>query len=227
MTSINEEIGSRFNEIFFTHIKFNRPFIHLKWAQSLDGYIGNGTKNYLSCEESLKLVHEMRLATDAVMIGRNTLNTDNPKLTTRLQNFERASKRIVLGKFSLMNKAANLFQDEFKTQTIVVTNEQLPECDNVISLNEENYQLETIVKALYKKGITSILVEGGEKLLTGFIEQKLVDRVSIFITPMLLQNGINAIHSLVTPALPFKFTNHEWLQVGRDMLFDSRISNLK
>ncbi|MDH5581366.1 MAG: bifunctional diaminohydroxyphosphoribosylaminopyrimidine deaminase/5-amino-6-(5-phosphoribosylamino)uracil reductase RibD, partial [Bdellovibrionales bacterium] len=119
-----EKEGKKLNETFFKFITSGLPFVHLKMAMSLDGKIAlaNGKSKWITCEDSRKIVHQMRFDYDAVMIGRETLNKDNPKLTIRdVESFGKCPYRIVMGNPSAMNLDSDLFIDEYKKKTIVLT----------------------------------------------------------------------------------------------------------
>ena len=83
--SVMEEEGRILNKRFFTYIKYHRPYILLKWAETADGFIAkkNYDSKWISNKYSRKLVHQWRSQEDAVLVGTNTAMYDNPKLTVR------------------------------------------------------------------------------------------------------------------------------------------------
>ncbi len=206
-----EKEGKKLNETFFKFITSGLPFVHLKMAMSLDGKIAltNGMSKWITCEESRKIVHQMRFDYDAVMVGRETLNKDNPKLTIRdVESFGKCPYRIVIGNPSAMNLDSDLFNDEFKKKTIVLT--EVDKWSNALETIKDFFYRNDIkillvdkhapgsllfkaLKALSDEGITSVLVEGGAKLYSSFIKEGLYDRISAFQAPFFMGEGINVL----------------------------------
>ncbi len=209
------EEGCLLNEVFNKFITTNKPFVHLKMAQSLDGRVAlkNGESKYITGPESLRRVHALRQKYDSILVGRKTLELDNPSLTTRSEDFLELSqpKRIVIGKLHGLNLDGKIFSDEFISQTIIVTTEddikshpahvQLLESRGVsllaVKKNEEGQvDLKIMLDKLGELKITSLLLEGGPVLATQFLKLKLVDKMSFFIAPVLLGEGRNALNDL-------------------------------
>jgi diaminohydroxyphosphoribosylaminopyrimidine deaminase/5-amino-6-(5-phosphoribosylamino)uracil reductase len=171
------------NEDFFKNIKTGLPFILVKYAQTLDGRIASdsGDSFWISSEKSRKYVHKLRSIYDAVLVGAGTVIKDNPKLTVR-ECKGRNPKRIILDINGEMPINSNVLIDEH--DTIVIT-----------SSNDSNFfseiDLSLVLKELSSMGIISILVEGGQKVITSFFEQNLVDKVMVFIAPKILLSGIS------------------------------------
>lgn len=128
VTDILHDQGAQLNEIFFHHIVNQRPFVHLKMAQTLDGKLASKTMDskWITSESSRKNVHAERDHYDAIMVGANTLRQDNPTLTVRTGNKPtKAIKRIILSLSGELDRNLNVFSDEFKDQTYVVVPEGL------------------------------------------------------------------------------------------------------
>lgn len=203
VTGVLEEEGFELNEIFFTHITKNRAFVEVKIAQTLDGKVATSTGNskWITNEESRKAVHRKRLRYDAILVGANTVRADNPSLTVRL-NEETAKLRIILSSDGDFDPKLKLFSDEYKDLTwIVLPSETKPKINhqfiNCPKLNNGNFDLNALSKILYSElNVTSIYVEGGQKVHTQFIKQSAYDRLSVFIAPKILGNGHNAIGDL-------------------------------
>lgn len=210
---ILQKEGEHLNEIFFTSIVQKKPFVHLKWAQSLDGNIATaeGDSKWISNPAALQRVHLMRQQYDAVLVGQSTLLKDNPRLTIRLEQEERAPWRIVLTSLAVISCNYAIVTDKFSNKTIIVTAAQdfVRYHHTVCMLKKRGVRveavetdmhgalnLEQILSMLHSYNITSILVEGGSAILTSFIKQNLWDRASIFIAPMLLGNGLHVAGDL-------------------------------
>lgn len=208
-----EEKGKVLNEAFFKYISTGIPFVNLKMAMSLDGKIAlkNGESKWITCDESRKMVHEMRFNCDAIAVGRNTLNSDNPRLNIRdVDSKGKHPKRVVFGNPSKMKLESHLFQDEDKENTIIVTRESdWNECSESLKDFFQSNKIKVIridkhipgsfllngLKRLGELGVTSILVEGGAMLYSSFIKESLYDRIQAFQAPMFIGEGINVVAS--------------------------------
>ncbi|MGF1671513.1 MAG: bifunctional diaminohydroxyphosphoribosylaminopyrimidine deaminase/5-amino-6-(5-phosphoribosylamino)uracil reductase RibD [Balneolaceae bacterium] len=239
-----EDEAKKQNEFWLHYLNFNKPFVTLKIAQTADGYIAapNGDSSWISCLQSRKLVHQWRSVYDAVMIGRNTANIDNPSLTVRHVE-GRNPRRVVLdGPFELPRKL-NLLSDAHEEKTILITYNQdktkglddpmlkMLQSDYfrgdilIVESKEGHVNLSQALEKLAEKGITSVLVEGGQSLSTALIKNNLVDRLQIFIAPKLLGGGTKSILGLginkMEDVVPFRETT--WQQVGSDILITADI----
>lgn len=199
------------NKFFFKYISKKLPFVTLKAAITLDGKIAdiNLHSEWISSEESRKYVHSLRNKYDAVLIGANTALIDNPQLTVR--HIEgRNPWRIVLDPELNLPVDLKLFRNNYDQRTIIVLCEKglkkkrkLVQIENsgikIIKAkkSDENYiDLKSLLKELAKINITSVLVEGGSKILTSFIKQKLFDDLILFISPKLIGDGIPLVQNL-------------------------------
>lgn len=210
---ILQKEGESLNEVFFTSVLHKKPFVHLKWAQTLDGNIATagGDSKWISNPASLKKVHLMRQKYDAVLVGQSTLLKDNPHLTVRLESEVRAPWRIALTRLEHISGQLNIIADEFSHKTILVTSIQdlMQHKDKAAALKEKGIRIEAVdtdaagelnlnqlLAALHAYHITSVLVEGGSAVLTSFCKQNLWNRISIFIAPMFVGNGLHALGNL-------------------------------
>lgn len=210
-TGICEEKGRILNEVFFTHITKKRPFVHLKWAQTIDGKIATQTyhSKWITSEVARSYVHRERNLYDAIAVGAKTANKDNPSLTIRLSGKEEKCKaRIIFQGETKINPKLKVLTDQFKEQTIIVSQKNLTQA----------------MKSLYQQGICSIYVEGGAKLISSFIEKGLVDRLSVYIAPKLLGPGLSSFSTKAVDKMEQAhfFDNGCWTQIGPDVVFESR-----
>jgi diaminohydroxyphosphoribosylaminopyrimidine deaminase/5-amino-6-(5-phosphoribosylamino)uracil reductase len=199
------------NEIYFKYIQTKIPFIHLKMAQTLDGKIATQSydSRWITDEEAREEVHRMRHKYSGILVGLNTIKTDNPKLTARL-GLSGIPFRIVLDTKLDIPLNSNILNDKFSDKTILFTTpnhnskvkEQLIQKGikiNVVNGNGTGMvNLHQVVDNLGKMGVTSILVEGGSKIFTHFIRDSLFDKMSVFIAPIIIGQGINVIGDLGT-----------------------------
>lgn len=173
-----ESESKALNKHFFTYHEKKRPFVAVKAAISLDGKISRkaGVTSKLSGEKSQKAVHLMRSRYEAILVGSNTVITDNPQLTTRYVKGD-DPKRIILKGSRELNSDLKVFDD-----------------DNFLVL--QNKTPKEILEVLYEEGITSLMVEGGNKVFNSFFTNKLLDEIHVFVSPQIL--GINGVPLLST-----------------------------
>lgn len=181
------------NRRFFTyHIK-HRPYIVLKWAQSADGFIAPDTGNqvWLTGDTSKMLVHKLRSEEQAILVGRKTVDIDNPQLTVRLWKGANPL-RITLDRNLTLSRSKNIFNNDAPT---LILNEKETHVSKNISLVKIDFGknvLEQAMEILYKKNIQSVLVEGGAETLKHFVEQNLWDEAHVFFTTHKFGNGLSA-----------------------------------
>lgn len=210
-TFVLEEECKFQNRRFLTYQTKKRPYIILKWAESADGFIApNGNESYwLTNEKSRQLSHKWRTEEDTIMVGYNTVSRDNSQLTARLWK-GRNPVRVIVDEQLALPKNANVFNGEARTIVFNFVEDKSEKNLQFIKLNsEKNIALE-IAEKLYEQKIQSVIIEGGTKLLTKFIEQNLWDETRVFKTTVLLSDGITA------PV--FSAKNSKKMAVENDML---------
>lgn len=235
-----EQEAKDLNEFFLHAHHFARPFVTLKIAQTLDGYIAaaDGNSQWITGKAARTKVHQWRSRYDAVLVGRNTALLDNPRLTVRHVE-GRQPKRIVIDGPLELPKKLNLFSDQYEEKTIVVTHnrEKVEEKgEPMLKMLESNYfrgktllvsekdghtDLNEMLKKLGSEGIQSIMVEAGQSLASALIRERLVDKVACFIAPKILGAGTRSIMGSGINRMDkiLEFTKVEWQKVGNDMLF--------
>ena len=174
VVGVMEEECRELNRRFFTFHQKHRPWITLKWAQSEDGFIGKKDERVLfSNAITQTLVHRMRARHQAILVGTNTALQDNPTLTTRYWPGPNPL-RLTIDRHNILPPTLHLKDDS--TPTIIYQKESIEE----------------ILTDLYNRGIQSLLVEGGAKLLQDFIDKGLWDETRIETTPIFLNDGVKA-----------------------------------
>jgi len=192
-SGVLEDRGAELNEVFFKWVTQKIPFIHLKVATTLDGKMATNTgdSKWISDPWARTEVHEMRLKYDAIMIGRETLNLDDPELSIRLVSSKgKIPKKIVVGNIANMNKNAKLFKDP-ENLILVGPSVNKSTYENCIELNDydsvEGWK--KVFQELADQKISSVLVEGGPTLLSTLLKNKLYDRLTQYCCPLLLGEG--------------------------------------
>jgi diaminohydroxyphosphoribosylaminopyrimidine deaminase / 5-amino-6-(5-phosphoribosylamino)uracil reductase len=185
------------NKRFFTFHQKKRPYIILKWAESLDGYIAPLEKEkkepvWITNEFSRQLVHKWRSEEQAILVGTNTVIDDNPKLNVRDWTGKNPV-RIVLDRTGKITDDYYIKDSNIKT-FILTEQENLTSSENVIYENVifEKQLSKNICDILYKNDIQSLIVEGGKKTLQTFIDANIWDEARVFIGNFQFQNGIKA-----------------------------------
>lgn len=185
------------NKRFFYHIEHKRPFIALKWAQTIDGYLAlkNSESKYLTSIESRVDVHHDRQMFENILIGGETLRVDNPKLDCRNFNIHYHPNRFVLTDLKKYSHLAyEIFTDSFSEKTYVLT----PKCSsevagknkrelearkvNIIEYDEKDSLRDLFLK-LYEMNFSSFYVESGAKLLEAFGEADLINEIIVYVAP--------------------------------------------
>jgi diaminohydroxyphosphoribosylaminopyrimidine deaminase / 5-amino-6-(5-phosphoribosylamino)uracil reductase len=161
---------STLNEAFNKWIRTRRPFVIAKCGMSLDGRLSPPPheSRWITGTAARRHARQMRAQVDAILIGAETLRADNPRLTVRTPRAKQPW-RIVLSRSGVMPRRARLFTDRFAARTLVY--------------GEDN--LGAVLDHLGEKEITSVLLEGGGEILGQALDQRLVDKVQLYLGPVL------------------------------------------
>ena len=178
----------------------SRPYIIVSAAMSIDGKLATrmGRSN-LSSKKDLIRVHKLRKTVDAILVGKNTISIDDPLLTVRYVKGKNPIRIILDSKGSLSPKS-KVIETAKKIPTILVVSENAPRKVEkfivkgvaVIRCGKNKINLKKLLEILRKKGIKRIIVEGGGTTNWYFFKEKLVDEITITVTPYVL-GGSTAI----------------------------------
>lgn len=182
---------------FFTFHTEKRPYVILKWAESTDGFIAPLKKNeqkpvWLSNTLSRQLSHKLRSEEAAILVGKNTVLQDNPSLTTR-DWFGKNPVRFFIDQHNEISDKFHILNNEAKT--IVITSkifENNHQNIEYITMDFSQSIVKQILEFAWKNHIQSLIVEGGQKTLQSFIDEKLWDEALVFYSDVVLHNGISA-----------------------------------
>ncbi len=189
-----EDECRQLNRKFITAHTEGRPYILLKWAESADGFIstGNDTQTRISTKVTSTIMHRLRAGYDAIMVGANTVRTDNPSLTTRLWHGSNPL-RVVMSHDGCRDLAdRKVFTDGNPTLLYSATGKTLEQHGENVEEAQLPATLEDMARDLYRRGITSLMVEGGARLLQSFFSNNLWDEVRIEHGNRVLGSGIAA-----------------------------------
>ncbi len=227
--------AKRLNEAFTKYVTTGLPFVTLKIAQSLDGRIAlpNGKSKYISSGESLKRVHSLRAEYDAVLVGAGTVAADNPLLTVRYAE-GRSPVRIVLdGKLSSPVNSRMFHDGDARVIVFHAFKESARSRSKLNALDKSGVEtrrlrgdrdgtirMKTLLRAIARLGIASVLVEGGSRVFSEFIKQGAADKLELFTAPVIFGEGKGFAEGIRLESLgkAIKLMNVETVAYGPDQL---------
>ncbi len=183
----------RQNEAWRTWKSLGRPFVTYKVAVTLDGRVAVPGRRWVSGEQSRRLVHELRAASGAVAVGMGTVRSDAPSLDARGVEATRQPRRLAFGRGPL------------------------PEGSE---LGLRSGPLEQELRTLAAEGVQSLLLEGGPTLATAFLAAGLVDKLLLFVAPVLGGEGLRFLGELATP---LELSGLRASPVGEDVLLEAYV----
>jgi diaminohydroxyphosphoribosylaminopyrimidine deaminase/5-amino-6-(5-phosphoribosylamino)uracil reductase len=162
---------TRLNETFNKWIVTGQPFVIAKCGMSLDGRLTRppDESRWITGRDARREANQMRARVDAVLVGAGTVRFDNPRLTARGVRRARQPWRIVLTRSGQLPRQARVLSDKFAARTLIY----------------ERKSLASVLKDLGKRGITSVLIEGGSEVLGEALDKRLIDKVQIYLGPIL------------------------------------------
>jgi diaminohydroxyphosphoribosylaminopyrimidine deaminase/5-amino-6-(5-phosphoribosylamino)uracil reductase len=166
---LDDLAARRQNEAWRVWKSLGRPFVTYKAAVTLDGRVVVPGRRWVSGEESRRRVHQLRAASDAVAVGMGTVRADAPGLDARDVGAERQPRRLAFGRGPLPERS---------------------------DLELRSGSLEDELRALGAEGAQSLLLEGGPTLATAFLEAGLVDKLLLFVAPVLAGGGPRVVGDL-------------------------------
>ena len=169
---LDDLAARRQNEAWRVWKSLGRPFVTYKVAMTLDGRVSVPGRRWVSGEESRRRVHELRAASDAVAAGMGTVRADAPRLDARDVAAATQPRRLAFGRGPLPEGS------ELELRTGPLDDE---------------------LRALAAEGVQSLLLEGGPTLATAFLAAGLVDKLLLFVAPVLAGTGLHVFGELTTP----------------------------
>ncbi|MBN2208297.1 MAG: bifunctional diaminohydroxyphosphoribosylaminopyrimidine deaminase/5-amino-6-(5-phosphoribosylamino)uracil reductase RibD [Candidatus Coatesbacteria bacterium] len=223
------------NEAYFKHITTGLPFVTLKLAQTLDGRIAtaSGDSKWITSLEARRFVHRLRAQSDVVLVGRKTVEKDDPALTVRHVRPIRPDRpvRVVLDSNLKTSPRAKVFTEPGKA-VVAATDAAPSEREQafvdagveIIKTPPRNgkVDLKRLLAALGARGLTSVLCEGGATLAWELVSQRLFDKVIYAVAPKIL-GGVTSIPSVSgegfsTVAEAVELDIHSTKRVGSDLV---------
>lgn len=200
----------KINEAFFKNMKTGLPFVILKLSASIDGKIATRTGNskWIGNPSQRKMAHSLRKQCDAVLVGVDTVEKDNPRLDVRLVKTSRQPACVVADSGLRISAKAKLLGRE---NVIIAAKSGADgkKADALESLGAEVLRvrkntgggivLKDLMKKLYSRGIRSVLIEGGGKMAASAIREKIADKMVFFYSPLIIGgDGTDMVAALKT-----------------------------
>ena len=193
---------------FITLTTLGRPFVHAKWAMTLDGKIASrtGHSKWISGHESREIVHALRGRMDAIVVGAGTVRADDPLLTAR-PPAPRTPVRVVVDARGGLAMESQLVRTARETPVLLVTTDGADpvrlraleaagvEHLTVRACDEGRVDLAGLMTELGRRRMTNVLVEGGSALLGSFFDADAIDEIHVFVAPKLI-GGASALTPL-------------------------------
>lgn len=204
-SGICEDEARRLNESFIKYVRTKRPFVVLKCAATLDGRIATktGDSKWVTGSRSREFVHRLRHAVDGIMVGIDTVHKDNPSLTTRLDDVPaRDPVRVILDTHLSIDETAKVLQLDSDAKTLIISktsdlmsSEQIAKKSRLVEkgvriieteLKNGRIDLDLLMEKLGILGITSLLIEGGSRVIASALAAGIVDKIFFFYAPKIL-----------------------------------------
>lgn len=202
-----EQEALELNRRFYTFHIQKRPYVILKWAQTLDGYIDAIRKEddpiapiWITNELSRRLVHKWRSDEQAILVGTNTVEKDNPKLNVRDWSGNNPL-RVVLDRKLRLSVGSNVFDGSVPTLVFTGNNasasQRKPDLQDVPGLELLTIDFakgieQQVLTELYQRGVLSVIVEGGAALINNFVRKNLWDESRVFVGNTFFGDGVKA-----------------------------------
>jgi 3,4-dihydroxy 2-butanone 4-phosphate synthase/GTP cyclohydrolase II len=215
----------------------DRPNIVLKYAQTMDGRIATrtGDARWISGEPERRVAHAMRAGCDAVLVGARTMLQDDPQLTVRMVPGA-SPMRVVLDSTLRTPLTAKVLSDDAATLILC-----RPDADSARRLEltasgvmvrdvaggPEGLRITEVLRLLRSLGVSSLLVEGGGRVITSMLRAGAVDRVVVSVSPTIIGAGVDAVGPLGVGRVSdgIRLVNRSVYLAGEDLLLGFDVQN--
>lgn len=240
-TGVLEQECQAINRPFVKYITQRKPYVIMKAGVSLDGRLNyqQGQSGWITGEQSAIATHQLRNRVDAILVGRRTVEIDNPSLTTRLaRRGTRNPQRVIVDSDLSSPITARVYQAESPAAPAWVFHaasasqakieEFLARGVRLFPLERkgDGLDLDQLLSILAKEGICSVLVEGGATIHGAFLREKLVDCAHLFIAPVFAGDlGVALIegYGVANRAAAPRLAEISYKRLGDDMLVSGKI----
>lgn len=188
-----KEINEKFNHYIVT----KTPFVHVKWAMTLDGKIASvtGDSKWISCGKSREYVYKLRSEYDAILVGIGTVLADNPSLNVRLEGDWKSPVKIIVDSHCRTPADSKIFSG----MPVIIACGKNPDKTNLKLLKKagaeilkfpspenDRVDLKDLLEVLGERGISSVFAEGGAEIIGSLMTKNLVNRTTVFIAPKII-----------------------------------------
>jgi diaminohydroxyphosphoribosylaminopyrimidine deaminase/5-amino-6-(5-phosphoribosylamino)uracil reductase len=196
---------AQINEAFNKWIRTRSPFVIAKCAMSLDGRLTRptGEPRLITGNSARRHAHRLRAEVDAILVGAETVRADNPRLTVRGVHGARQPWRVVVTRSGKLSQRSYLLSDQFRSRTLIYRRKSLA----------------SVLKHLGERNVTSVLIEGGGEVLSQALEARLIDKVQLYLGPILTGGPVIAFagRGFETSAGALRLRNVSYRQVGESV----------
>lgn len=239
--SVLEKRCRQINEPFVKFITTGLPLVALKAGLSLDGRLNykKGQQGWITGKETSRKVHQLRDIYDAILVGRGTAAIDDPSLTTRLQSgCGKDPVRVILDSHLTLPVTAKVFHLQSDTFTWVFCGndadkrriDQIQATGAKVNVVDSQptggLDLGAVLRCLARDDLISLLVEGGGKIHSSFLEKRLADKAYLFYAPLFAGSGGESFVSkleVIERGTAITLADIRYSQYGEDMLFEGKI----
>jgi len=224
---------------FAKHLRTGLPYVVYKAAMTLDGQTAtaNGESKWISSEKSRDLVHQLRNQVDGIMVGAGTVVLDDPKLTARPSGPARDPVRIVFDGSLSTAPQATVYTQASKAGTLLVTAEgQPPEKLRpyrnsgaeivLVGRRDDGLNLHEALRKLAARNLHSLMLEGGSHLAAAMLKAELIDRVMIFVAPIMVGGhgrSLFAGSGVTRLSEAYRLQQVQVRQVDEDLLLEGEV----
>jgi diaminohydroxyphosphoribosylaminopyrimidine deaminase/5-amino-6-(5-phosphoribosylamino)uracil reductase len=207
-TGVLEKECRELNKRFFTFHERQRPYVILKWAQTKDGFLDKTRAenemgiNWITAPETKVLVHKWRSEEQSILVGRKTVQNDDPSLTVRELSGNNPIRVIIDSQLKL-SPDLNVFSDDAPTLIFNRVKNEVKGNNEWIKISETNTEL--ILNELFKRNVLSVFVEGGSRTLQYFIFGNVWDEARVIIGDVHFGSGKRAPIISKAPSETFAF----------------------
>jgi diaminohydroxyphosphoribosylaminopyrimidine deaminase/5-amino-6-(5-phosphoribosylamino)uracil reductase len=242
---MSAERAGRLNETYLKHVRTGLPFVFIKSAVSLDGKTATrtGDSRWITGEEERTVVHDMRNGADAILVGIGTVLADDPRLTTRIPGGKgRNPDRVVMDPLLRIPHRAKVLTQGGEGKTIIVTTaqasgeraEKLRKLGAEVLVMKKQGQfidMKELMAILGKRGVASVMIEGGSEVAASALSAGVVDKVVYFIAPTIIGGkeapgavggeGVSSLRDAIS------LWNLSYTPVGKSIMVEGYLRNGK
>jgi diaminohydroxyphosphoribosylaminopyrimidine deaminase / 5-amino-6-(5-phosphoribosylamino)uracil reductase len=203
-----------------------RPFVAAQLGQSLDGRIAtiSGESRFINGAAALDHLHRLRAHVDAVVVGASTIAADDPQLNVRRVEGQ-SPARVVIDPRGRLAPGGRWLAEDGARRVVVTAAEGAPLDVEIVRLAarpDGTLDPAAIIAALFERGLKRILIEGGARTISAFIDADCVDRLHVLIAPMIIGSGKPGLALQPVPELARALRPHTSVHLldDGDVLFD-------